>query len=530
MKLLKFNIVKYALFLTIIHAIIQVVTMNALSLLLVDNMQSLFTNILYILFLYLAQSGFAGWSGVVKYESNFFLKLQFNKWIDESIQALDYETFMSKETGEYASLYVNDTPMVIALLNQRFYAIIHDAILVVMILGSLYMIHISIFLLGLVIVAVMYYMPRLYKTRLEQAILDSQEAKKDFVYYMTELLQKFSVFYENQTFHYFNRKSFQEGYNYASKIGEADCVGAKLTAFIDFMSSLFTLATLGVLSYLVMEGVVSSSNFLVIMALVPVLSASVASLVTSVAYYDSGKVLMEEKFSFPNKQYSSYYCKPLSMKTKMSYHEEERECIKKEFEDIQTLKTKDILVLYKEALSLKDITLHKGNKYALVGRSGCGKSTLLKVLLGLEKRYTGEVLVNDVAYHNHLLDYIGYVDQNILLLNTTLYENISLGRNVSRKEVEQLLIKVGLTQFSIDHMIEENGKNLSGGQKQRIALARVFLTNKNIIFLDEATANLDKEATLEVENLLLDMDITLVVISHHMNEETINKFDKIIEL
>ena len=83
----------------------------------------------------------------------------------------------------------------------------------------------------------------------------------------------------------------------------------------------------------------------------------------------------------------------------------------------------------------------------------------------------------------------------------------------------------------LNSLIGEGGNNFSGGQLQRIAVARALLRNKSILFIDEATANLDEQSTLQIEDLVLSQsNLTVVLISHHLKAENITKFDYVIQL
>lgn len=91
--------------------------------------------------------------------------------------------------------------------------------------------------------------------------------------------------------------------------------------------------------------------------------------------------------------------------------------------------------------------------------------------------------------------------------------------------------KVKLENMPLDFEIKENGKNISGGQKQRIALARAILRDKNVIFMDESTANLDSETAHFIEDYILNQkDKMVIMITHHMDETLKDKFDEIIDL
>lgn len=194
MKLLKFNSVKAALILTIFYALVKVVLMSSLTLLVVSSTQELFRNVIFLVGLYFLQAVFYGVSEVTKYESGCYLKLQLNLWVDRHVASRSYGDYMKKDTGEYASLYVNDIPMIVTLLNQRFLTITYNIVLAIFIIIALYFIHWYMFIMGLLVIFFMYLTPIFFEKKLQKAILDSQDAKENFLYRISEQLQCFSVF------------------------------------------------------------------------------------------------------------------------------------------------------------------------------------------------------------------------------------------------------------------------------------------------------------------------------------------------
>lgn len=97
------------------------------------------------------------------------------------------------------------------------------------------------------------------------------------------------------------------------------------------------------------------------------------------------------------------------------------------------------------------------------------------------------------------------------------------------EQAEKLLEAVGL-QADAGQELLENGKNFSGGQRQRVAIARALAREKKILFMDEATANLDARSSQKIENMVLDSDKTVVLITHKLTDETRERLDRVIKL
>lgn len=189
----------------------------------------------------------------------------------------------------------------------------------------------------------------------------------------------------------------------------------------------------------------------------------------------------------------------------------------------------------------RSFSLEKGKKYALVGDSGSGKSTLLNILAGRLPDYTGEISWNGEDFKTILRNNgekeITYLPQNPHIFNESLLDNITLGGEISKEKLQDILEKVGLDSFiatlpqGLETILKEDGENISGGQRQRIAFARSLAAKGSLFLVDEGTSALDKESAEALENLLLkDPTITLLLVSHHLTKETQEKFTEVFNL
>ena len=193
-----------------------------------------------------------------------------------------------------------------------------------------------------------------------------------------------------------------------------------------------------------------------------------------------------------------------------------------------------------ESFSLDNLTLtfEKGKKYAIVGKSGSGKSSIIKLLTEYGADYTGRVLVNGQELSGLNRESIMHISpvcyQQTYIFNDTVFQNVALYQDYSKEEVMEALRKAGIYDTvqrlpeGVDEKIQENGKNFSGGELQRIALARLFLRNKAMTFLDEITSGLDNATAYEIEKRLLDEDMTIINITHRYNKALMQKYGEII--
>ncbi len=191
-----------------------------------------------------------------------------------------------------------------------------------------------------------------------------------------------------------------------------------------------------------------------------------------------------------------------------------------------------------EVLHGVNLSLKQGTTTALVGESGSGKSTLAKLLVHYYDLDSGSIKIGgqditDMSLKT-LNDQVAFVSQEQFLFNTTLYENILIGKpDATKEEVFEATARAQCNEFlerlpeGIMTQAGDGGKQLSGGERQRISLARAILKNAPIIVLDEATAFMDPENE-EKMNAALDeivKDKTVLVIAHRLS--TIKNADKI---
>jgi ABC-type multidrug transport system fused ATPase/permease subunit len=188
------------------------------------------------------------------------------------------------------------------------------------------------------------------------------------------------------------------------------------------------------------------------------------------------------------------------------------------------------------------LTIRKGQYVGLVGETGAGKSTLVDIMLGMLPQTSGRILVDDRDIRNDLRAWhsaIGYVPQEIFLMDDTIRRNVALGIpevEIDEADVNRALEKAQLTPFvnslplGQDTEVGERGVRLSGGQRQRISIARALYRSPDILILDEATAALDDATEREFLSAIRSLkgEITIVSIAHRAS--SLSDCDVIYEL
>ncbi len=186
-----------------------------------------------------------------------------------------------------------------------------------------------------------------------------------------------------------------------------------------------------------------------------------------------------------------------------------------------------------------NLTVQPGQKIALVGSSGCGKSTLAKLLTGLYKPWSGEILFDGVDRsqidRSRFTGSVAMVNQDVTLFEDTIAENIRMWDDTI-EDFEVVLAARDASMHSeitekedgYNHVLLENGKDLSGGQRQRLEIARVLAQDPTIIIMDEATSALDARTEADVVRSIHERGITCIVVAHRLS--TIRDCDEILVL
>lgn len=185
------------------------------------------------------------------------------------------------------------------------------------------------------------------------------------------------------------------------------------------------------------------------------------------------------------------------------------------------------------------MSLKPGSRVALIGGSGSGKSTLAKLISGLYKPWSGEILFD--GYRKEEINRgiftgsLAVVDQDIVLFEDPIIDNITMWDKstpqtavIAAAKSAQLHEDIMQREDGYDHIIIEGGKNFSGGQRQRFEIARALAQEPSIMILDEGTSALDTNTELAIMQAIKDSGITCIIVAHRLS--TIRDCDEIIVL
>ncbi|HEX7364943.1 MAG TPA: ABC transporter ATP-binding protein [Dehalococcoidia bacterium] len=196
------------------------------------------------------------------------------------------------------------------------------------------------------------------------------------------------------------------------------------------------------------------------------------------------------------------------------------------------IETTELSHVYDKRPVLKDINLQikQGEVFALIGPTGAGKTTLLRLLDLLETPTSGSIyfagikLTRSHRQRTETRRRMSFVQQRPLVFSMSVYDNVASGLKWRRQRREAIGKKVAdvLEMVNLSEYKEKNARNLSGGETQRVAIARALVTEPDLLFLDEPTANLDPVTTAKVEEILAriinERKTTIVMATHNMSQ------------
>ena len=213
-----------------------------------------------------------------------------------------------------------------------------------------------------------------------------------------------------------------------------------------------------------------------------------------------------------------------------------------EFNNKITVDNLDFSYKKKKILEGINLDIEIGETIGIVGESGSGKSTLVDLLNGLLKPTKGTIKVDDRNIEEFITSWqlsIGYVGQEIFLIDDTIKANIAFGieeEKIDHNKINQVLKASQLSKFirelenGVETRVGDRGIQLSGGQRQRIGIARALYHNPSVLIFDEATASLDDQTEKQVMKSIynLKQNKTMIIIAHRIS--TLNQCDKIYEI
>lgn len=455
------------------------------------------------------------------------LKQQIDKFIRhdvaQKLSQADFQSFHQETTATYASWLTNDINTINDYGVDDLMMIIQQVSEILMGAVTLAYFQVSLLITVVILTIIMAVVPNLFSKWLAQRSLKLSHANERLVNKINDVLGGFNtLFLANLP------KTIVKRIDQGSDDVQEHAVNYSKAAGL-------TQAVTNVIAFLSQVIVLGQSGYLILQHLTPVGTISGAQ-------YFAGTIFAElSGISFNWQEFKSL----TPIMNKLASVKTATELPRSVGLSNNQIEIKDLSFIYegknKPAIDHLDLIAEPGKKYLLLGDSAAGKSTLLNIISGLLTNYTGTIKLGTTDYANisneQLHQKISYVEQTPYIFAASLKWNLTLGKEVTKSKLTQVINECGLDETiahlpaGINTLLTNQGTNLSGGQKQRIAVARALLRNAPIYLFDEATSSLDKEASNSLEKVILTQkDKTVILVTHHLQKQTVNLCDQIINL
>ncbi len=437
--------------------------------------------------------------------------------IIEPLTEISYSDFEKNSKEDYNSWLNNDTKL---LYDNGFHQIyfVYTGIVAMLFSGiAIIFFHWILLLTTLLVGALLFYFPKMFKQSVERDTEQVSELANDALATSTDYLRGYEVLYHNKQLGLMQERTMGKFNQLATANVKLIFTRAWMQYSLLGTSMLGQFLILAVAGFLIMNGQIGIG---VVMS-VGNLSGTVTNYSKSVAnslilLNATGKLL--EKYG------------KITDESKVTDGEEVTA-----FESKLELKNLAVAFPDGQKIEYPEIVIEKGKKYAIIGDSGSGKSTLINLLVGNKQDYEGEILLDRKDYkginRKSLPHVMSVIMQFPYLFKETVEENLTLGRKISPDIFDKSIRIACADDFVFNKLDTVYDKNLSGGQQERLSVARELMGSKPILVMDESTASVDKKTALAVEkNILENPDLTVIMITHHLYDETQSYLDEVIHL
>ena len=437
--------------------------------------------------------------------------------IIEPLTEISYSDFEKNSKEDYNSWLNNDTKL---LYDNGFHQIyfVYTGIVAMLFSGiAIIFFHWVLLLTTLLVGAILFYFPKVFKKSVERDTEQVSDVANDALATSTDYLRGYEVLYHNKQLGLMQERTMGKFNQLATANVKLIFTRAWMQYSLLGASMLGQFLILAVAGFLIMNGQIGIG---VVMS-VGNLSGTVTNYSKSVAnslilLNATGKLL--EKYG------------KIADESKVTDGEEVTD-----FESKLELKNLSVAFPDGQKIEYPEIVIEKRKKYAIIGDSGSGKSTLINLLVGNKRDYEGEILLDGKDYkginRKSLPHVMSVIMQFPYLFRETVEENLTLGRKISPDIFDKSIRIACADDFVFNKLDTIYDKNLSGGQQERLSVARELMGTKPILVMDESTASVDKKTALAVEkNILENPDLTVIMITHHLYDETQNYLDEVIHL
>ena len=349
-----------------------------------------------------------------------------------------------------------------------------------------------------------------YKKKISFYGKQRQEIEKNKINLIQNIFKSFKEIKIFTSENYFKKNYLRELQNYLNADKNYNIIQLNTRPFLEFISILVIIIYLFI-SYKINE---DNKNIFLEMAILGASAFRILPSINTVIFH-----IFSIKFYKPSLDILNF---EISKYEKNNFKEE-----KKIITFEKKIEIRNLNFSYNDQIKiLKNINLiiNKGDILGITGPSGSGKTTLIDVICGFLDNNSGTIKIDDhkLIDSASLLN-LGYVSQNVVLLDDTIAKNVAFGieeNSINYGAVVESLKKASVYDFikSLKNkersLLSEMGLNISGGQRQRISLARAFYRNSNLVVLDEPSSALDNDNIKNIINSIVNLKKTIILISH----------------
>lgn len=452
------------------------------------------------------------------------MKIHLRHKVVNRLAHTDYQSYHKYKPSTYSSWLMNDVNQISTQSLTPFYELLAGIISLVISTITLLSLHWVLIAYTLIALGLILFIPKLFNKVITSASIKLTKENETYLSKITDYLNAYDTLFSYRQLPFMQESLDKQ----AKELSDVSYKYQKLMALVavagGFGNILGQIGVFAVTGYLVLNDQLSVGSIMVTTTLAGNIFNTAGNLSQHISQIQSSKPIFE-KFNGIEISERSNHMKHSS----------------NTLEDGFLLKNLNFSYEDKQIIDNLTVEFDLAKNYAIIGESGSGKSTLLNLIGGRLDNYQGSITldgkeINQETY-DELYDNVLYIDQNPHIFDGTIRENLEMSQSYSDEELWDVLAKVHLkelisnTNDGLDYYIGESGKLLSGGQKQRLSIARSLLRDKKVLLLDEVTSSLDHDTAVSIESLLLsEEDTSVIMITHNLREEIIDKIDYKLEL
>lgn len=446
----------------------------------------------------------------------------------QKIMELPVGYFSEKRKGDLMAKMTSDVTEIQASYLSILELIVREPLTIIFSLGAMFIISTKLTLFVLLFIPISGWVISNIGKKLKKHSTRIQEEQGDFLSILDETVTGQMIIKTFSAKNTFNEKfnaATQRFYHFSNQLLHRASLAGPVSEFLG-------ISVIGILLWfggkmVLVEGSISGTTFIVYMGLAYNILTPAKNISKANYTIQKGNAAAERIFEI--------------LKSENPIQENPNAIELKQFE--HEIVFNNVAFAYEKTTVIKKVsfTIKKGQMVAIVGPSGSGKTTLTYLLNRFYDPSQGNIKIDGISLSklklNSLYNLVGMVTQNAILFNDSVYNNIKLG---NPNADENAIINAAKAAYAHDFISElskgyntiigDSGNKLSGGQKQRLTIARALLKDPDLLILDEATAALDTESELQVQQALekLMEKRTSLVIAHRIS--TIQKADLILVL